>query len=471
MVLLYQGSILSHFTAASEDNELLGIEVTTENCKDDCVAYLAKLDKYCYRSILNGGNQPALEGQLTDHTAKNFQLKHIHVVVRHGDRTPVNANNIGSTMFYQCGLVDDDINWDGLRDFPPPMPLPSRARVMNTHMKLHPGNHSRSCGVGKLTQSGFKQHRYLGALLRLKYNTFLNNISSHSRNIFVHSTDTSRTVHSGASFLLGFLPDSRKIRQSIPIHVSRGTVNNAPPIGIQRTYPPCKELYDFHTGELTRNGYLKAEKKLYNPLFEKLSNLFHISIQTTPTKIFDHFSTRGCHAPKFPLPCSENGCVDFEFGLSLSLLCDWIWSNKYPLNSSILTVLPFLKHSVLDPMELSVGREKGEEMGPSYDVMLTFSHDDTITMILNSLGVHVEQWMPYSSRVVFELWQEKGEEYYVRILFNGDVITHKMFPWKLYAREDADANRELLPLELWSEFFTSGRFRDPESYNRACKNT
>ena len=422
----------------------------------------------------------AHEGRLDDEEiSEKFKLVHAHVMIRHGDRTPVYAYKIGYPIFYECGLIDTRLNWDGLWDFPPVVPLPVSATLHNQFLQLHPGVNTRRCGVGMLTQIGFKQHRSLGLILQTKYRNLLGNFSSShfsSRDVFAQSTDIPRTMQSAAAFLLGFLPDDSSLRRSTKMHVSPGTTNHKPPPGIEKIYPSCHGFYDFLDAELAKSGYYLTEKTVFHPLMERLCKMFHIPSPNQPivARLFDHFTTRGCHNRDDPLPCHGDKCVDFPYALKLFDYNDWNWSHKLPRNSSTVRLLPFLRHSVLEPMLKVAARDTinsnaGDEDPYSFKFMLTLSHDDTLMMLLNALGYRLDKWIPYASRITFELWRKKNfsEHYmYVRILFNGETITGKTLPGK----GAATLKGELISLENWREFLTTGQFRDLATYNKVCRN-
>ena len=445
-------------------------------CDDDCHSYLSRLDGYCHQSLFNVSRQQSLarEGRLDGNKdiADQFELVHAHVVIRHGDRTPVYTYKIGSTVFYECGLIDTQLNWDGLRDFPRVVSLQPSAKIQTRFLKLHPGIYTRRCGVGMLTQLGFKQHRSLGSLLQTRYAPLLGNFTSthfSSRDLFVHSTDMPRTLQSAAAFLVGFLPNKTSIRRATQIHVCPGTINHKPPPGIEKVYRGCRGYYDILDAELKKTMYYNTEKMVFHPLLERLCQMFHIPNPNQPivNRLFDHFMTRGCHNRDDPLPCYRDQCIDFSYALKLFDFSDWSWSHKNPTNSSILRLLPFLRHSVLETMmKVTQVKTNTAEDPYSFKFMLTLTHDDTITIMLNVLGYHLDRWIPYASRVVFELWRRKSSsEHYVRVLFNGETISDKTIPGKV-----SSLNEELIRFDRWRDFLTTGNFKDVTTYNKVCGN-
>ena len=457
-------------------DKLLPSKTVRQDCNDSCQLYLQRLDAYCHQDLLNLSLQQELahEGRLDAREIDDqFELMHAHVMVRHGDRTPVYPYKIDTSITHECGLTDKTLSWYGISDFGDILSLPPAADLKNRFLKLHPGSLSRRCGTGMLTQLGFKQMRSLGALLLTRYKSFMKNFAAgpnySPRDVFVHSTDVRRTMQSTAAFLVGFLPNYVSVRRPIRLYVSSGTYNHEPPLGIEKVYSSCHGYYDLLDAELKKTGYYNADKMVFHPLLERLCKMFHIPDPSQPivNRLFDHFMTRGCHNRRDPLPCYRDQCIDFPYALKLFNYSDWNWSHKLPYNSSLVRMLPFLRHSLLEPMKKRIS-DDFEGDGFTFKFMLTVSHDDTIMMLLNALGYRLDAWLPYASRVVFELWRNYKLEYFVRVLYNGEVISERTIAGK--DEGTSIGNGELIKFEKWSDYITTGPFRDVNTYNRVCKN-
>ena len=171
--------------------------------------------------------------------------------------------------------------------------------------------------------------------------------------------------------------------------------------------------------------------------------------------------------PPTLLPClREDGpCVPYSQALELFQYADWVWANGHPLMSSIIATMPLLNHSVLTPMERIMDSfQQHNSLPGSYRFMVSLTHDDTITKLLTNLGVGVREWIPYATRIVFELWRKKTtNEYKVRILLNGEVVTEQIECW------NEGMNRELVPYIALKEFLLSGKYRNLMSYNKICR--
>ena len=409
----------------------------------DCSLYSDRLERYCHQSLLDKARSTSgLEGRL-ESGSDELELMYVHIVARHGDRSPASGFTVGyPEMFYECGLkgMEGLANWGydvwtGLNDFPPLAPL---GKVRNEKLQLHPGKQSHKCKVGELTYLGFLQHLNLGSLMQLKYSQLLDGVNIKDE-LFVQSTDYRRTIRSAGAFLLGFLPDDENIRRLTTIHVSPGDLNEAPPTGSPWVYKPCRNLRQLAQEELQKSDYF-AKEKSFHWLQEKMIDMFNLPLprsQPLWTKIFDPIMTRGCHAkhtaetmanpePQL-LPCTKDDqCVDCGLGKIMFDFADWTWTKKYPPNSSYLAILPFLRHSLMDTMDSAIFDMRRK----TYKFLLTFTHDSTLLLLFQALGLPVREWTPYASRIVFELWKtsdtHQAPHFYVRVLLNGRIVTRKL---------------------------------------------
>lgn len=417
-----------------------------------------------------------MEGVLPGDLNNSYELVQVHILARHGDRSPATPYVVGATVFYECGLVEmwRDSSWGRLQDFPPLKGLQHEDELLySIHQTLYPGYNSKQCGIGKLTSQGFHQHKALGMQIRRKYTKLFGNSTGHrlAQSIFVQSTDVPRTIQSAAAFMLGFLPDQRTLRRLITIHVSPGVKLQAPPPGISRVFKPCRNFPSFRKRELEENSnFFEIEKKKYHPLLEDFCHKFGLhNVQNRPiiTKIFDSIWTRGCHIQESPLPCYNDQCLDYHSAKKMYEFADWAFTNIRTRDSSLVAMLPFLRHSVLGLME-GVVRENNDLKR----FVLSLSHDSTMTRVLIALGMHLDKCMPYASRITFELWKSKmgvgaGEgKFHVRVLFNGMPITHELSA----LQQTGSDHPELLPYSAWKRFMEYGKYRDTQFYDQACGN-
>ncbi|KAL5490874.1 hypothetical protein EMCRGX_G016066 [Ephydatia muelleri] len=368
-----------------------------------------RLSEYCHKSLLQFVDASAAseEAKLSG-DQQSLELVQVHVIARHGDRSPAHAFDMGPKQNFTCGLEGN--SWAGLKRFAV-KPLPPSSKINLADFPVFPGSSSKRCGVGMLTGAGFRQHYTLGAMIRQMYHDFLSTVKPDQ--IFVHSTSFQRTVQSAAAFLHGY---SRDDEAGIPIHISDGDVLSAPPVGVKTT-PPCKKLGAFyrklHTGV--------PDKERWQDLVESIQATFGLVLAVdtgeAAIRLADHVMARLCH--QFTLPCNHRAqCLDEASALELIEGADVAWKHRYTQEYSVVAMRPFMQHS-LEVMDAAV-RSKH-----TYKLLLSFAHDSTLAMVLDTLGVKSSGWMPYVSRVVMELWKSRkdGRTHFVRVLFNGLDIT------------------------------------------------
>ena len=325
---------------------------------------------------------------------------------------------------YRChlgGKSAENVPWDNLNDFPSLVPVGS---VRNGQLKLHPGTNG-ACGTGDLTALGYQQHYNLGTLMQGIYGPLLGEMEPGT-DLYVQSTDYRRTIRSAGAFLLGFVPNELKSRSKVEIHVQPDNVNQAPPADIPLTYKQCKTASSMREKERIQRGYYTHERELHW-MYDRVVSMFNLTLSPRIpwNELFDQIAVRGCHSLNWysVLPCVRRGvCVDCDLGKSMFDYADWSMVEKYPSNTSLVALSPFMKHSLLVPMERAIS-----DTASVYKVMLTFTHDSMLAQLLKALGLPVKEWMPYASRLTFELWRAieypNYPHYLVRILFNGRQIT------------------------------------------------
>lgn len=427
----------------------------------------AQLDQmvqdYCHLSLLKTVNGE--EGIITE--TGRYEIVQVHTLMRHGDRSSVATYlNYQPKVELECGMIDKDHIWEKLNDFKiTKLESSSHFKSKNKH-KLFRGYKSLPCKKGELTFQGFKQLYALGLFISDSYAKLF---TTHPDEIYVQSTDHKRTIGSAAAFLLGFIPeDAAKLRSSVPIHVSPGTLLEVPPLKTLQAYPPCKKLPKTIHGEREISGYLKKLNKKRHICNE----IVHIaglpnSIKAGITQLYDPLWTRLCH--KKPLPCGPKSCINDSLLLEGAKLAHWSSANKLGNISSILSMQPFLYHSVISQMDDAI--QSVLESKPYHHFMLSFAHDSTLSPLLQSLGIPQLYCLPYASRLVIELWRDYSKKrptvssYYIRILFNGDNLTKHLPFHDRYFTSD----HQLLKYTVWKNSLVTGQYRELTSYMKACR--
>ena len=436
--------------------------------------FLRRSHEYC-NDIWDTKGVSGKEGYLPFEGNKQYELLQVHMIARHGDRSPVYDTFLSKGFQLSCGLPKQENHWASLSNFVVKR-LSGSGITPQEDIDLFPGFSEHSCQPGELTHRGYKQHFQLGQFLRKQYNGRLINKaikrdSDWTKNVFIHSTYYPRTLASAASFLLGFLPNKTSIRKSVPINYSQGTNLYSPPRGVTLTYRWCTRLREI-TKTDSQNPEVQAGKMFYSDVMQTLGDIYKKSPSKLPepTVIVDNFLVRMCHKEK--LPCYKHQCVRLALAYRLLEYADWTIEHKYTTTSSILMMQQFMYNSILKKMfevtdKLALGQN-------DYDKFLFyFAHDSTVTPLMTLLGIPPKKWIPYASRLVIELWRETSPSqadatgygpYYVRILFNGLGYTQKLpLPENSFVLV-----KDLVKLRAFKNFLTTGKFREKNSYDREC---
>ena len=186
------------------------------SCQDaKCSPAVLRLLEYCPLAIPSGN-----EGILVDNNG-NFELKHILVTIRHGDRSaihriPGSADPIktittekGTSSKYLDSSVLQYVQQmsafrlQSMKSKDSSKPLMQSLDHNSTKLFKKP---DFMLDQGQLTSRGFMQHITLGTILRKAYGSFLSTIKFPPQ-IVVRSTNYDRTIQSVAAFLTSLLPD------------------------------------------------------------------------------------------------------------------------------------------------------------------------------------------------------------------------------------------------------------------------
>jgi len=236
-------------------------------------------DNYCQANFPNNDEyvKPA-----------NAKLKMVHIVTRHGDRSPTHALPNENTTWDVCNYVEEN-HVSSIPDFI----INKKIDVDSLHNPYAKQVYwEGNCGIGQLTDKGIKQHQTLGNNLRKIYleddsdqNNNIVNVKEwfwgvdviskeeyekglKSKNIggriWAKSTETSRTMISAQAFLSGFIPNAKNITLNIAPRYLEMLTPNAHPCRNLRKYVEKMKLstqYQ-HKVKETKDKYRKLKEIL-----------------------------------------------------------------------------------------------------------------------------------------------------------------------------------------------------------------
>nr|XP_002126983.1 2-phosphoxylose phosphatase 1 isoform X1 [Ciona intestinalis] len=346
---------------------------------------------------------------------KGWKLKQVQIVIRHGDRAPLNLNvyhkfrtknrfcNIHSNFYsdtlklvsnYRNSIMKDQ-NSQHLPYFAQPLP------------------EGIVCSPGQLTVIGALQHLHNGLMLREAYirKHKLVDPATQDKFVYVRSTHVRRTFQSAVAFLYGFLPNYHL--QDIPITFTMG-----PTFCEKHCVCPIVKTLEKKVKKTQYQNYLKRQRN--NPIIKNISRITGIGDHTGP--LMDSLVT-GYICKQIPLPCNENGeCVELsELNVVMNEqeYLNRVTRLESPArNISLLQIQPFLEN-ITNHMKQVV-----EDSAAQRKAVLYSGHDLTLAPLIQALGLPEYRWPRLASRLVFELWQATDGMHFVKILFNGVDVTN-----------------------------------------------
>ena len=165
------------------------------------------LTHYCNFPVQTSGAEGSLSLEELENS-KRFRLEMVHVVTRHGDRSPAIdiANMDNKNYDYDCTFKtadhDHKLLFEDFKETSMYFKLREFVKGVRTSQSLVPSG--KKCKIGQLTQRGFLQHFEIGKHMREVYHDLLGDDVTGG-NLLLRSTETTRCIQSAAAFLFGLL--------------------------------------------------------------------------------------------------------------------------------------------------------------------------------------------------------------------------------------------------------------------------
>jgi len=300
-------------------------------------------------------------------------LKQVHLVWRHGDRTPISPYPNDPYKDYQ---------WPG--------------------------------GLGQLTKRGMRRHLELGRWLRQRYTDWLSPTYDRAE-VVIRSTDVDRTLMSALSNLAGLFPpqgdqvwDEELPWQPIPVHTVPQDEDYL--LSSHAHCPRFAELQkEIESGDWMREIYAKNRD-----LFEYIS--LNTGENITNIVKLDYIY--------------DSLLIESEFNLTLPSWTDQVFSVKNGTFKD-LRDLSFTVDTLTEELKRLKGGPLVKEMIQHFDTIATSKdtsnqmklyiysgHDTTVAPILHTLGVFNGLAPPYASAILVELLDTNG--LHVKISYRND---------------------------------------------------
>ncbi|EDV44076.2 uncharacterized protein Dana_GF16215, isoform A [Drosophila ananassae] len=313
------------------------------------------------------------EGQVPDMLATlPGQLKFVHVIYRHGDRTPVDPYPTDP--------------WNNRKYWP--------------------------TGWGQLTNLGKQEHYELGKWLRNRYSSILNTRYSNE-NIFVQSTDVDRTLMSAQSNLAGlFEPVGDDVWnpeinwQPIPVHTIPEKDD-----AILAAKAPCP-AYDYELDKLESSPEFKELTKHYQDLFAYLGEKSGRPVKTFTDAQYLNNTLFIENLYNLTLP----GWTDKVFGHEeLTYAANFAFSiGTYTRKLARLKAGPLLKDIFQRFDDKASGR-----LDPDRSMWVYSAHDTTVANVLNALKLFELHSPPYVACIMLELRVDNSNTPLVSVFYKN----------------------------------------------------
>jgi len=300
-------------------------------------------------------------------------LKLVHLLYRHGDRTPIKP--------YPTDPYKDQSYWP--------------------------------VGFGQLTSRGVRQQFELGQWIRRRYEGYLSGNYSNEE-IVVRSTDVDRTLMSAQSNLAGMYPphgywnwNPDLAWQPIPVHTLPQQEDY-----LLSSHANCPR-FDQLLGEVKAGKFMRDLYSDNKELFEYISNNAGTNITDIVQLdyIYDSLLIEdiyGLELPAWTKKVFPGG--KFKELRDLSFTVDTFNQELKRLKGG-----PFIKE-MIQHFESVVDKTLSP---PNRKVFMYSGHDTTVSSILNTLGVFNTIAPPYASMVIVELFER--EELFVRVLYLNET--------------------------------------------------
>ncbi|CAM9723950.1 unnamed protein product, partial [Hapterophycus canaliculatus] len=171
----------------------------------------------------SSGDRWSASGASGNGAAGGLELRQLQVTIRHGDRSAIHEVPSSDEKKWKCQPFSDEVRrkWEGVSRFTMQNvdgePL-ERSLVPEVYSKEEMGQLGKEfqgqadvlCKQGQLTETGIRQHLTLGDRMHKAYYGLLGGDLA-AEEIYVRSTDYTRTLESAAAFLMSFIPGSSGI--------------------------------------------------------------------------------------------------------------------------------------------------------------------------------------------------------------------------------------------------------------------
>lgn len=422
--------------------------------KTNGASFLSLLQNKSLSSVLGYCNP---EGQLVTGKEglgpKGYNLKNVHIVIRHGDRGPMSLQR--SAQNISCDLQSDYLLYRQFKEYIKGI---SRDEHSFDHFKGSPYMpKSRHCKAGDLTKIGVLQHLKNGKFLHKRYVKNHNLLDGNwEKHILLKSTKPLRVYQSLIAILFPLLPNFNVTRLNVvKVRNSGFCAENF----VERC--DCIAMHLAEYIYKNENSERLKQHRTMTELVQMMVEIMNLTVNyAKPHSMLDQTMIYLCHGHS--IPCKNGKCIQ-PIHIE-KLLRHYYWNGGQLSKSYAYQHFSALK---VYPLMLEIAYRLGNiTSGQARERLVLYSgHDVTLAPLLSVLGVYDGTIPPYASRLILELYTSLDNNYYLRILYNGRDVTKNVKFCKNRMNDD-----RMCPLHFFTEFISNGILENfnEKSYNAAC---
>ncbi|BFZ23432.1 hypothetical protein BsWGS_26471 [Bradybaena similaris] len=382
---------------------------------------VARIAKYCNPPF---GQDMGSEGLVPD----DYRLLGVHVVIRHGDRSPISRLPNTAASAPSC-LIDTSqhAHLPKVTNFISEMTtsahkIPSTSRFHR--WALYPSN--PKCTDGQLTGRGALQHILYGMHYSERYfqKHKLFDESNWHKEVIAHTTEVPRTFQSGIAFLYGLLPKFELEKLNLK---SSSNINFCEESVFQSACT-CVGLETFRN-KANKDCRMEPEYTEIMQRYESVVSYVQavLNVQQKDlafaAALMDSLSSYACH--NTPAPCNSQGkCITAKIVESVWESVDY-QSICFHRNKNYKKFAKASIYGLLYRIAKSMNSAVSNNVVQSFH--LYSGHDTTLSPLITTLELEDAVWPGYATRLTFELYQQRNTgEHFIRVLQNGKVVTSQV---------------------------------------------
>ncbi|KAI5167036.1 lysophosphatidic acid phosphatase type 6 [Nematocida sp. AWRm78] len=340
-----------------------------------------------------------------------LQLEYVHLVHRHGERTPLMFGPHNTTKWNMCHRVSQI-------DYTIPKKHPTLFdKIKGVLSYMHMGtarplrfkivqNSGRqfNCAPGQLTDTGRANLFGLGEWFRKKYVEDKGLISPHFNNkeFNLRSTNFQRTLESLQSLMQGMYKNSSGPMDVTVVDLTQDSLTS------NKHCPRLKALKDASHQSIKK--MFEPESNKIRDYFTKNHSKFFASL--SPYAIYDlivssraHGFTEFLRVPKSIMSSLENYSVQ-------------LWFNHLNTKEALSLNTGNLLKEIADQMVI-----KCTDTASDLKASIFSAHDITVYPLLMAVGINNMKWPKFGANIVFELFKDaNSQKRYVQMRYNGQKI-------------------------------------------------